>query len=98
MLDTFMTNSYSFDSYTTMNDNLLYLDYLDENYERSYINTTPDMAYKYQGNLFGLFSEMKIKPELYIYTMYINGYRSPNEFKGDKVSFIRPIKPPIPTT
>lgn len=81
-----------------MNDNLLYLDYIDENYERAYINTTPDMAYKYQGNLFGLFNELLIRPELYVYTMYMNGYNSPNQYKGDVITFITPIKPPIPTT
>jgi hypothetical protein len=56
------------------------------------------MAYRYQGNLFGLFREMNIDQSLYLYTMYINGLTSPVEFDGTKYVFDIAIKPPIPLT
>ena len=81
-----------------MNDNLLYLDYLNQTVEFTYVNTTPDIAHRNQGNLYGLFIDMNISPTLFLYMMYINGYNSPNEYKGDVITFKKPIRPPIPTT
>lgn len=96
MLDNFMTNSYSFTSYTNQNEQLLYLDYIRQTSDFQYVNTTPDVAYRYQGNLFGLFSELNINPNLFVLTMYLNGYYNPHDYQGDKVQFKLAIKPPIP--
>ena len=96
MLENLQINDYSFESLSQLNDNLLYLDYITRNYEYKTVSVTPDTAYRYQGNLFGMFRELNIKPDLFVYTMYINGYRSPRDFKGDKLDFKLAIKPPIP--
>jgi len=96
MLESFQVNDYSFENIIELNDNLQYLDYINADYEFKEITVEPDIAYKYQGNLFGLFRELDIHPNLFTYTMYINGYTNPVEFAGDKYVFKVAIKPPIP--
>lgn len=96
MLEQFMTNEYRFDSLTEINDNLQYLDYINNNYEFKQAVVPPVTAYKYQGNFLGLLNEMGVDPSLYLYTMYLNGYQNPVDFEGDRVQFTIPIKPPIP--
>ena len=96
MLDNYMTNNYSFPSYTYLNDNLLYLDYIEATYSFNYVTATPDQAFRYQGNLFGLFKELGIPPSLYVYTMFMNGYFNPMDYDGIKYTFKLAIQPPIP--
>jgi len=98
MLESFQVNDYSFDNVIQLNDNLQYLDYIKANYEFKEINIDPSVAYKYQGNLFGLFRQLNISPNLFLYTMYINGYHNPVDFMGDKYTFQLAIKPPIPSS
>lgn len=43
----------------------------------------PQQAYVYQGNLFGLFSSLGIRPEYQAYNAYLNGYRSPHDYDGE---------------
>lgn len=96
MLETYQTNDFSFDSIQQLNDNLQYIDYIDHNYEYKTVNVDPDVAFRYQGNLFGLFKELNIQPHLYVYTMYLNKYNNPVEYDGTKITFVLAIKPPIP--
>lgn len=98
MLEQFQTVSYSFDSYVELNDNLLYLDYINNNYKFKKESIDPATAYRYQGNLLGLFKEMGISDDLLFFTMYINGYNNPVDYKGDKLTFKVAIKPPIPVS
>ncbi len=44
-------------------------------------------AFRYQGDLYGLFEKYGIgKPEHYV-CMLVNGYRNPNDYAGDKMLF-----------
>lgn len=97
MLESFQRNDYSFDSIQQMNDNLVYINYIDANYEYDIVTVSPDDAYRYQGNLFGLFKEMGLSPSLFLYALYLNGYTNPIDFDGKQTVFKKPIKPPIPT-
>ena len=97
MLESLMVNDYSFTSINEINDNLQYLDYINANYEFKEVTINPDICYRYQGDLFGLFKKLNIAPNLYLYTMYINGFKSPVDFTGTGlVSLKLAIKPPIP--
>lgn len=96
MLEQLQVNDHKFNDYVNLNDNLIYLDYINIVYNFNDVATTPDLALRYRGNLFGLFKELGISSNLYVYTMYINGYTSPLDFDGTKFEFKLPIKPPIP--
>lgn len=96
MLETFQTNDYSFEDYNSLNDNLLYLDYIKNNYEFDMIAIEPAVAYRNKGNFIGLLQDLKIETNLYVYTQYINGYNSPLDFDGTAKSLLLPIIPPIP--
>ena len=98
MLETFQVNNYSFDSLTEINDNLQYIDYIKANYEFKEIAVDPGVAYRFQGNLFGLFRYLNIAANLFMYTMYINGFSNPVEFRGDIYNFKIAIRPPIPNS
>lgn len=41
-------------------------------------------AYKYQGDLDGLLTEMNIRPELHFIIMRLNGFTSPQEYSPEK--------------
>ena len=96
MLEAFMVNSFSFRSYTELNDNLLYLDYIKANYENSIVNIQPDVAYRFIGNFYGLLRELNIDPSLFLYTLYINEYNNPTEYNGLVYTLQIPTNPPIP--
>lgn len=96
MLEQFIGRDYSFTNFTALNDALQYLDYVDAKYDFDLVNVDPDVAYRYQGNLFGLFAEMGISPSLFLFTMYLNGYNNPVDFAGDRITFKLATKPPIP--
>ena len=96
MLESLQTNDYAFDSFTQLNDNLLYLDYIDRNYEFKTATVTPDVGYRFQGQLFALFNTLNIEKNLYVYTMYLNGYTSPMNYDGKQLTFKVAIRPPVP--
>lgn len=96
MLEQLQVNDYKFPNYNKLNDNLLYLDYINTKYNFNEVSISPGTALRYRGNLFGLFDEMRIDTDLYVFTMYINGYKSPVDFDGKKYTFKIAIKPPVP--
>jgi len=96
MLEQLQVNDYKFPNYVNLNDNLLYLDYIDLTYNFNEVSVLPDVALRYAGNLFGLFQEMNIPTNLYVFTMYINGYTSPVDFDGKKYVFKQAISPRVP--
>jgi hypothetical protein len=98
MLESFQVNDYSFDSITELNDNLQYIDFIKANYDFKEIAVDPGVAYRYQGNLFGLFRYLNVDPKLFLYTMYINNLTSPVDFNGEIYNFKIAIKPPIPSS
>ena len=97
MLEEFITNDYSFEDVTELNDNLQYLDHINLNYEFKLVSVSPGIAYRYQGNFFGLLKELRtITPDLYVYTMYLNGLSNPTDYTGEKLTIKVAIKPPVP--
>ena len=96
MLETLQNASYKFDSFSEFSDRLQYLDWFKNNHEFKTVNVTPDVALKFKGKLYGLFREVGIDPRVYLYTMYINGYNSPVDYNGDRLTFSVGINPNIP--
>lgn len=98
MLDQFQVNDYGALDYKKLNDNLLYLDHINNNYDFKEVTISPDIVYRYQGNFIGLLRRTGVvDPHLYIYTMYLNGIINPVDFNFNGVLTIKiPIKPPIP--
>lgn len=96
MLEQLQVNDYRFSNYINLNDNLIYLDYINIMYDFNEVGVSPDIALRYKGNLYGLFKEMKIEPNLYVFTMYINGYISPIDFDGKRFTFKTTITPNVP--
>lgn len=74
-------------TYFEHNTTLLYLDYLLNKYDHETVAVQAHDAYRFQGNLFGLFSYMRIEKENHVYAMYINGYTNPNQYDGIRTSF-----------
>ena len=97
MLEQFMVNGYRIDTYKNLNDRLQYIDYVDRHYEYKSVAISPIDAYRYQGNLFGVFSILNIAPSLYIYAMYLNGYTNPSNYSGHNCTFKVPVMPPVPS-
>lgn len=98
MLENMLVNDYGFSNYGRINDNLLYLDYIDNHYEFKLIAVDPGLCYKYQGNFVGLMKRLDIEPKLYLYTMYLNKINNPLSFDGNATTLKIPIKPPIPSS
>lgn len=96
MLEQYMTRGPSYQTYTELNEQLLYTDFITSKYNLKEVMVDPIVSYRYQGNLYGLFKEMMIDPDLYLLAMYINGYNNPLNFEGKKVRFQIPHRPPIP--
>ena len=97
MLSTLQTNNYKLTDYSNYNDNLLYLDYINNTYEFQEIFIEPAKAHAYQGNLIGLFGELNIEPSLYLFTMYINNIDNPVLYDGTITRLKLAIRPPIPS-
>lgn len=97
MLEALQTNNYKSKSFNSLNDNLLYLDYIDYNYEFKQILVEPSVAYRNQGNFIGLLRDIGVSTDLYMYTMYINGINNPVEYDGETKLLKIPINPPIPS-
>ncbi len=98
MLEQYQVNDYSFSTYQELNDNLLYLDYINRTYEFNIVTVNPGVAYRYQGNFFGLLRELNVTTNLFVYTLYLNGYNNPVDFNGDTYTIKVAIKPSIPSS
>lgn len=96
MLEQLQVNDYKFQNYNKLNDNLLYLDYIDLTYNFNEVSVEPNIALRYRGNLFGLFRHMRIETTLFVFTMYVNGYQSPVDYDGKKYTFKLATLPQIP--
>lgn len=96
MLKALQVNDYQSKSYEQLNDNLLYLDYIDLNYEFKEILIEPVIAYRHQGDFIGLLRDIGVTTDLFMFTMYINNINNPVEYDGKRNLLKIPIKPPIP--
>lgn len=96
MLQQFLSADYDLGTYTAWNEKIIYMEYVDKKYGYREITTTPADAYRFQGNLFGLFKSLGISSNLFFFTMYINGITNPLNYDGKKIVFKVPVLPPIP--
>ena len=67
-----------------------HLPYLRGHEETSYYEIPPDLAFKYDGNLYGLLAELKVEPRWFWTIMRLNRLERPSHYRGIDLS-----KPPI---
>lgn len=91
-----MNSSYSIANYTLLNDSLLYTDHINRKYTYQQVAVAPIEAYRYQGNLYGLFRALGISSSLFAFALYLNGFTNPSNYDGSKTTFKVPIKVQIP--
>lgn len=96
MLEQLQNLSFALADYNRLNDTLLYIDYINANYQYKDVFVAPDIAYRHRGNFTSLMAAMEIDPALYLYTMYVNGINNPVDFDGKPVTLKVPVIPPIP--
>ena len=98
MLENLQSFLGSEDNYSQVNDKLLYTDVLNHIAKQQYkINSIPpDVAYRYQGNFYGLLATMLIPASLYLYTLYLNEYLHPHEYDGKTYTIRVPTEFPTP--
>lgn len=97
MLERLMsTATYRMPSYQYFNDRMTYIDFIDRNYEYQQVTVIPSEAHRFQGNLYGLFTELGVSSKLLPFALYLNGYTNPCDFDGNKVTWKIPKMPPIP--
>lgn len=97
MLESFMTRATArMPSYQYFNDRLTYIDYILRKYEYEEVVVNPMDAYRFQGNLYGLFKEIGVPDKLLSFALYLNGYTNPCQYDGKQVNFKIPKMPPIP--
>jgi hypothetical protein len=99
MLENLQTQLYEFSDYSSLNDNLQYLDHISNNYKFNEVTVDPSILYRYQGNFLGLLKELNVvTSNLYLYTMYINNIVNPYDFDTTMTTLKIPIRPPIPVS
>ena len=97
MLKNLMTSAtYRIPDYTYFNDRLTYIDYIDRHYSYEEVVVSPMEAFRYQGNLLGLFKHLGVTEPLLPFALYLNGYTHPANYDGKQVTFKLPKMPPIP--
>lgn len=96
MLEQYLTVDYRLGTFTEWNERLIYMDYVNKTYEYREVVATPIEAYRYQGNLFGLFKSLGVSPSMFFYAMSLNGYTNPLNYEGKNLIFKIPVMPPIP--
>jgi hypothetical protein len=96
LISQYLTNDFNFNDYNELNDNLLYIDYIKNKYKYNEINIQPDLAYRFQGNFYGLLNKLNVNRDLYLFTLYVNGYNSPNDYDGKKIILKIPKYPNLP--
>ena len=97
MLENLMTGAtYRVPDYPYLNDRLIYIDYVDRNYAYEEVVVSPMDAYRFQGNLLGLFRLIGVPNNLLPFALYLNGYTNPVNYDGKQLTFKIPKMPPIP--
>lgn len=78
---------YRFNKYQIINNMFLYYDAMEiesDKYELRMID--PGVAWSFQGNFYGLLDHLRVDPQLFLITLYLNGYTSPFDFDGETSS------------
>lgn len=96
LISQYLANDFNFNSYNELNDNLLFIDYINRKYSYKDITISPDLAYRFQGNFYGLLNKLDINRDLYLFTLYLNGYNSPVDYDGKRLTLKIPTSPNLP--
>jgi hypothetical protein len=64
------------------------IDYRRRTAEIGTIAIPPDMAYRNQGNFYGLLTELGVQADYHAFTAYLNNIRSPHDFNGKIYSLL----------
>lgn len=91
-----MVNDFSFQSIEELNDNLLYIDYINKKYNYEDLPINPELGIRYNGNFYNLLHELNVDRNLYFFTLYLNGYTNPADYRSDHLLLKLPVRPPIP--
>lgn len=83
MLKELFTNNFKGEEDRVMNDTYLFIDYREASTEYELKVVEPGLAYRYQGNFYGLLKELTVPDYLYMNTLYINKLVSPLDYKGE---------------
>lgn len=67
-----------------------HLDFLIKSDQSTVFQLTPNIAYKYEGDLYGLLTTIKIPLQYHWLIMRMNGYSSPHELPGNKLGILQP--------
>lgn len=67
-----------------------HLDYFIKHEETEQLTIDPHQAYKYEGDMYGLFLALSIPREYYWITMRMNGFSTPTDFDGESRSLLIP--------
>lgn len=82
-------NLYAYGSYRYINNTLLYYEGMkDERSKYSREIISPEVAFKYQGDFYGLLSHLNVPPHLMLPTLYLNGLTSPYDFDGKELELL----------
>lgn len=58
--------------------------------DTSIFQITPNLAYKYEGDLYGLLATLKVPMHYHWIIMRMNGFTSPTEMPENKIAFLQP--------
>lgn len=96
MLEQLVTVNFKSKPREAMNDVFLYTDYLGQIKDYDEIMIEPDVAFKYQGNFYGLLKYLNVEPKLFVLTLYVNRLNNPIDYKGEAGSIKIGRNLPIP--
>lgn len=66
-----------------------HLDYLRTNVSQT-VAIGDLQSYKYEGDLYGLFSELRIEKKYHYTVARVNGYKNSNDYNGELINLIIP--------
>lgn len=91
MLQQYMTNNLQIKDFHRFNDELLYLDRLDLRHNFETIIVDADVAYKHEGNFYGLLKDLGVQSKHYLYALYLNKLNHPSDYRPS----LRVLKKPL---
>lgn len=96
MLEQYTKPLFQIDNFQQLNETILHIDFVNLFYEYDEVTVSDIDAYRFQGNLYGLFRLLKVSRDMMLYAMQLNGFTNPLNYDGKKTTFKIPVPPPIP--
>lgn len=85
-----------FDEFSTLHDRLCFLDKINRITDFKIFTVDPATAMRSKGNFYSLLYQVGIPANLYLFTLYLNGFSSPYDYDGKKMEFKLGHQPDIP--